>query len=212
MSLAGPWTPLQPPETHIDDVVWPGLEMREHYESVTWFAPLNWPEGLDPAGVQITGSVEGQACNPSSCVPFNQEFTATEGEGFDVSGFDLATSAGAMPDAVPAAASPQPEMPPAEPTDAGAEGHTFLGILGLAFVGGLILNVMPCVLPVIGLKVFAFIEQAGESRSKIFMLNFWYALGLISVFMVPGGDSHCVPTRLGAAVSSTPSSISPWPG
>ena len=43
---------------------------------------------------------------------------------------------------------------------------------------------MPCVLPVIGLKVFAFIEQAGQSRWKIFTLNLWYALGVISVFML----------------------------
>ena len=57
-------------------------------------------------------------------------------------------------------------------------------MLVLGFVGGIILNIMPCVLPVIGLKVFAFIEQAGESRSKTFALNFWYSLGVISIFMV----------------------------
>lgn len=34
-----------------------------------------------------------------------------------------------------------------------------------AFVGGLILNLMPCVLPVIGLKVLSFVTQAGESRT-----------------------------------------------
>ena len=33
-----------------------------------------------------------------------------------------------------------------------------------ALAGGLILNLMPCVLPVIGLKIFSFVEQAGESR------------------------------------------------
>ena len=53
----------------------------------------------------------------------------------------------------------------------------------LAFAGGLILNVMPCVLPVISLKLMAFIEQAGESRVRVFMLNLWYVAGLMAVFV-----------------------------
>src|SRR5258705_7006712 len=36
------------------------------------------------------------------------------------------------------------------------------------FLGGLILNLMPCVLPVISLKIFGFVQQAGQSRRKIF--------------------------------------------
>jgi len=57
-------------------------------------------------------------------------------------------------------------------------------ILLIAFLGGLILNLMPCVLPVIGLKVMSFVQQAGESRARVFTLNLWYTLGLVSVFMV----------------------------
>ena len=34
------------------------------------------------------------------------------------------------------------------------------------FLGGLILNLMPCVLPVISLKIFGFVQQAGQSRTK----------------------------------------------
>jgi len=54
----------------------------------------------------------------------------------------------------------------------------------IGFLGGIILNVMPCVLPVIGLKIFSFIEQAGHDRRKAFFLNVWYSLGLLSVFLV----------------------------
>jgi thiol:disulfide interchange protein len=43
---------------------------------------------------------------------------------------------------------------------------------------------MPCVLPVIGLKIFSFFEQAGKSRTRALMLNFWYSLGLLSVFLL----------------------------
>lgn len=56
--------------------------------------------------------------------------------------------------------------------------------IALAFVGGLILNLMPCVLPVIGLKVMSFVEQSGKSRGHAFFLNVWFAAGIISVFLV----------------------------
>jgi suppressor for copper-sensitivity B len=56
--------------------------------------------------------------------------------------------------------------------------------LGSAFLGGLILNIMPCVLPVISLKIFSFLQQAGEQRSRVFVLNLWYSAGLMAVFMV----------------------------
>ncbi len=38
-----------------------------------------------------------------------------------------------------------------------------IGFLGLAFIGGLILNLMPCVLPVLSLKVFSLMKHAGEN-------------------------------------------------
>jgi len=57
-------------------------------------------------------------------------------------------------------------------------------VFALALVAGLILNVMPCVLPVIGLKIMSFVQQAGESRFRIFALNMWFSFGLLSVFWV----------------------------
>ena len=56
----------------------------------------------------------------------------------------------------------------------------------LAFVGGIILNLMPCVLPVIGLKVMSFVQQAHHSRAKALMLNVWYSAGIVSVFLLLG--------------------------
>ncbi len=53
-----------------------------------------------------------------------------------------------------------------------------------ALVGGFILNFMPCVLPVVGLKIMAFAEQAGESRARVLWLNLWYTLGMLSVFWI----------------------------
>lgn len=58
------------------------------------------------------------------------------------------------------------------------------GAIFFGFLGGLILNVMPCVLPVIGLKILSFVEQAGHNRKKAFMLNVWYSAGLLAVFFI----------------------------
>lgn len=52
------------------------------------------------------------------------------------------------------------------------------------FLGGIILNVMPCVLPVIGLKLLSFIQIAGENRRRAFVLNAWYSAGLLSIFLL----------------------------
>lgn len=60
---------------------------------------------------------------------------------------------------------------------------TALVALPLAFLGGFILNFMPCVLPVIGLKVMSFVNQAGQDRRRVFALNMWYVSGLVSVFL-----------------------------
>ena len=57
-------------------------------------------------------------------------------------------------------------------------------MIAFSLLGGLILNLMPCVLPVIGLKILSFAEQAGQDRAKVFTLNLAYSLGLLSVFLV----------------------------
>ncbi|MFG0334278.1 MAG: protein-disulfide reductase DsbD domain-containing protein, partial [Maioricimonas sp. JB049] len=56
--------------------------------------------------------------------------------------------------------------------------------LVLAFLGGLILNIMPCVLPVLAIKMLSFVQQAGESRGRILLLNGTYAVGVMSVFLI----------------------------
>lgn len=55
-------------------------------------------------------------------------------------------------------------------------------ILLMAVGGGLILNLMPCVLPVVGLKIMSFVSQAGENRGKVLALNVAYTLGILVVF------------------------------
>lgn len=51
------------------------------------------------------------------------------------------------------------------------------------FLGGLILNLMPCVLPVISLKIFSFIAQAGESPKRIFRHGLAFSTGIFTWFL-----------------------------
>ena len=51
------------------------------------------------------------------------------------------------------------------------------------FLGGIILNLMPCVLPVISLKIFGFIQQAGQSRQKILRSGLAFTIGIFAWFM-----------------------------
>lgn len=55
--------------------------------------------------------------------------------------------------------------------------------LFFGFLGGFILNLMPCVLPVISLKIFGFIAQARESRPKIFRHGLAFIAGIYCWFL-----------------------------
>ncbi len=55
--------------------------------------------------------------------------------------------------------------------------------LVFGFIGGFILNLMPCVLPVISLKIFGFIQQAGLSRQKIFRSGLAFTAGIFTWFI-----------------------------
>jgi len=56
-----------------------------------------------------------------------------------------------------------------------------------AFLGGLILNIMPCVLPVIALKILGFVNQAKESPARVRALGLVYAGGVLVSFLVLAG-------------------------
>jgi thiol:disulfide interchange protein len=55
--------------------------------------------------------------------------------------------------------------------------------LFFGFLGGIILNLMPCVLPVISLKIFGFIQHAGQSRQKILRSGLTFVAGIFAWFV-----------------------------
>lgn len=73
--------------------------------------------------------------------------------------------------------------PPAKPLPF----SKYLPILGGMLLGGLILNLMPCVFPVIGLKIMGFVQQAGSDRKKIALHGIMFAVGVLASFGVISG-------------------------
>jgi thiol:disulfide interchange protein DsbD len=60
-------------------------------------------------------------------------------------------------------------------------------MLVFAFIGGLILNIMPCVLPVIALKILGFVNEAKSEPRHVRKLGLIYTLGVLASFSVLGG-------------------------
>jgi thiol:disulfide interchange protein DsbD len=59
----------------------------------------------------------------------------------------------------------------------------FWKYLLFGFIGGFILNLMPCVLPVISLKIFGFIQHAGQDRRRILRSGLAFVAGIFAWFM-----------------------------
>jgi thiol:disulfide interchange protein DsbD len=61
------------------------------------------------------------------------------------------------------------------------------GFLALSFLGGLILNIMPCVLPVLSLKVFSLLKHAGQTRGDALRHGLAYTFGVVLSFLILAG-------------------------
>jgi thiol:disulfide interchange protein len=163
------------------------VDIESHHDMVTWI--LTFQNEL-PKDQSIRGTLEGQVCQMGEggvCVPITVSFEAVYDPALDVKKYlrdslsvaerfvFQADSPTALAQTIKSAENfvPQEIVPVTG----------FETALLYAFLGGIILNFMPCVLPVIGLKILSFFEQAGKSRIKALVLNLWYVLGLLSVFL-----------------------------
>ena len=77
----------------------------------------------------------------------------------------------------------------------------YLLIMGGMLLGGLILNLMPCVFPVIGLKIMGFVEQAGADRRKVVFHGFTFTAGVLTSFGILSGILFAARAAGGAAAS-----------
>lgn len=203
--LAAPFRPDAPPHKRtVQDVPgWNGLVVEEHSGVVIWRAPLAANPGGDAKDVR--GTVSLQLCRDNACTPPERiAFTALRSEAGGVGttaaqtdsgnaipldpGLPALDGAAAKPEADTTASARTPDSASASASSAGdsrgAVPVSLTAALLMGLVGGLILNLMPCVLPVLGLKLMSFAQQSGRARQEIFQLNLWYCAGLYAVFFL----------------------------
>jgi thiol:disulfide interchange protein DsbD len=109
--------------------------------------------------------------------PTNITGTLTMGEGNSTAGFDVFFPVAASAPTAAATISSETEGADTSP-------QPLWRMLIYAFIGGLILNIMPCVLPVIALKILGFVSEAKSSPQRIRALGGIYAAGVLFSFAV----------------------------
>ncbi len=120
--------------------------------------------------------------------------TTAHGATFDVAFSSAQQLAAPKPGEGGSAVSTQPKSDPSSalrPPSSGAAATPpaagLAGTLLLALVGGLILNLMPCVFPVLGIKILGFVNQSGNDRKKIVAHGLTFSLGVLLSFWTLAG-------------------------
>ena len=182
------WNASQPvPSSKVEEHTVAGDLQKYHEDSVTWTVTLTPDEETESGKFNIGGKLLYQMCEAAGCdMPTVVDFkfpievgteTTTDPQvlRFTASETDY-EAMGPLSDTFWSAQTGAPVK--------AISAANLIGYLLMALAAGLILNAMPCVLPVIGLKIMSFVAQAGEDRGKVFMLNVAFSAGLISVFLI----------------------------
>jgi thiol:disulfide interchange protein len=169
------------------------LEVVYYPGEVIFEVPITIPASAGEGLYLFSGMVGYQACDDQSCdAPLGLRF---RGE-LEVSA-DGAAAAADAPQPTPlqlekvdyakVVGSPQLTRWIADDSRTYVSTRTtgeLLRLLGLAIIGGFILNFMPCVLPVIGLKVMGFLQEGGDDPRRVKLLNLSFIAGMLSVVML----------------------------
>ena len=172
---------IQYPQAEIQTFTFAEEPLAVYDGDVEILAEVTIPAGVPAGAFPVKASLRYQACDDSQCLPpvtTQATVQLTVGPG----GRPVEHAAFQAPPAGPATAPPA-ETPPAAPAG-------LAWMLILALFGGLILNAMPCVLPVLSLKVFGLVRSAGHGRAEVvrgtlatsagILVSFW-ALALAAI-------------------------------
>lgn len=146
-----------------------------------------------PAARTVRLSVEALLCTHGACMPQTIEFAHTlrilhPGEAGTIFPDDLFTRHSIKSSEPPGEADITPtssgelRFDPRYLSSSDVSGILQAVILGL--LAGLILNFMPCVLPVVSLKLMGFVRHAGERRGTLVRLGLLFSLGILTSFAV----------------------------
>ncbi|HEV7508447.1 MAG TPA: thioredoxin family protein [Thermoanaerobaculia bacterium] len=147
------------------------------------------PAGTKPGTYAVAAALRYQACNDSQCLPpvtAEAKIDLIVGSGGKPQNSSVFTGAAASGSGDATAQQVQATAATTAP-----HGGTSLALmLFLALLGGLILNVMPCVLPVLSLKIFGLVRSAAHGRAEVtrgalataagMLVSFW-ALALAAI-------------------------------
>ncbi len=193
-----------------------GMKVSEYAGTVQVEVPLRATNDLQPGRHTIEGVLVYQACKEDgTCLP--PEYVSLE---IPVRSGKASTTASAPPSKAapsqgPESANGVPEESAAQPgpttmastdTSVGGTGSSSRGLIYLllvAFGGGLLLNVMPCVLPVVSIKIVSFVQQAGEEPRRVLLLGVAFTGGMLSFFVLLGVLAMQVPIGPGWVLQST---------
>jgi len=171
-----------------DKVSFAFLAEQPIFESITeaWFFPeirrILKPGplrevSLSPAHIQITHEQPRRAL--SELQQFDGLLTIADATG-KVRGFEVSMSKTSM--AALAGISTAVAADPAALSSAAAP--SFLLIIAFAIAGGVILNLMPCVFPVLSLKILSFASSADSSGRQQKLHGLSYTAGIVITFML----------------------------
>ena len=160
------------------------------------YAALAVPADAAPGEYAITLSLKGQICK-DVCVNLEGDDAVRASAKVRVAAASAANPnwtdeleagwASAMPasaiEASHASAGGQ-VMPVASSAAPEVAGYTLWAGLGLALLAGLTLNIMPCVLPIIPLRIYSLVNLAGQSRRRFVTLGLAFAGGIVLFFLV----------------------------
>lgn len=128
------------------------------------------PAAAAKGAVPIRAALRYQACNDSQCLPpvtTDATVILNVGPGGTPVESNLFIASGV----------------PAAKERGGGPGRGMGAMFVLALLGGLILNAMPCVLPVLSLKVFGLVRSAGQGRSEVVRGALATAAGIVVSFL-----------------------------
>lgn len=175
------------PEPAIETFAFADLPLAVYDGRTVIVATLAVPASAAAGRVTVEGRLRYQACDDRSCLPpvttaLPLELTiapADAGGAADRAVNAALFAAGPVTGGGPGGKELAAAGAPARP---GAGGRLPL-MLALALLGGLILNAMPCVLPVLSLKVFGMVKAAGQGRREVVVGSLATAAGILASFV-----------------------------
>ena len=164
-------------------------EELDVYEGrVRFFFAQPIPAGAATGAATVRATLRYQACDDRQCLPPVERVA------------ELALEVGDV--GVPANAelfAPEATPAPTAHGNGAPDARGLAGFLLLGLLGGIVLNAMPCVLPILSLKVFGLVKAAGQGRKAVVSGALATAAGILVSFWALAGAAVAAKSA-GAAV------------